>query len=289
MITASAPGKINLYFGVGPKLANGYHSVCSVYLALDLRESVSVDFAESFGIEVNGSLSKEHLDSVPTGNQNLVAISAASVTSDTLRFVIKKDVPVAGGMGGGSADAAAALIATIALTGKTSDVSSVTLGADVPFSLLGGVALGTGIGEVLKPLKMTTDLHVVLITSKEGLSTPAVYQRLDDLRAADGLIPDSEPLVPVNLIEALEQGDLQNIAHFAHNDLQRAALSLKPELQKSIDLALQAGALCAMVSGSGPTVFALAENRSKAQAIAANFGPSAIVTKGPSGPARLES
>jgi 4-diphosphocytidyl-2-C-methyl-D-erythritol kinase len=289
VITASAPGKINLYFAVGPKLANGYHEVCSIYLALNLRETVSVEPSEKLSINVSGTLSAEQLASVPIDEKNLVVAAAMLVTHQTLSFSINKQVPVAGGMGGGSADAAAALLAAQNLVGNTSEVDSVTLGADVPFATLGGVALGVGVGEKLTPLVLETPLHVVLIPNAGGLSTPEVYQRLDELREKDDLLPEFTPPIPTDLIEALANGDLVGITRFAHNDLQRAALSLKPELQETIDRALNAGALTALVSGSGPTVFALAEDEAKAREIASAFGTTALVTTGPAAGARLEN
>ena len=289
MITASAPGKINLYFAVGPKLVNGYHEVCSVYLALNLREVVSVQFSEETEISVRGSLSQEQILSVPTDDSNLVVAAGKLLTDRALRFEITKNVPVAGGMGGGSADAAAALIATKALTGTEIQADAVKLGADVPFALMGSLALGVGVGEQLTKLEMKTELHIVLITTDGGLSTPMVYQRLDELREKEDLLPEFTPPTPVDLIDALARGDVAAIAKLAHNDLQRAALSLKPELQETIDRALNAGALTALVSGSGPTIFAIAESENSAHRIAAEFGKFATVTSGPAAGARLEN
>lgn len=288
VITASAPGKINLYFAVGPKLDNGYHEVCSVYLALNLREQVSVDFADQLSIGVTGSLSAGQLAGVPTDQTNLVVSAARLITDKTLRFEIDKQVPVAGGMGGGSADAAAALCATGELVGSSAKIDAVRLGADVPFAIMGGVALGMGVGEKLTPLELNTELHVVLITTNAGLSTPMVYSHLDELREKDGLVAEFSPPAPTDLIDALAAGDIASIARLAYNDLQRAALSLKPELQETIDAALNAGALTALVSGSGPTVFAIAESAESAEHIAKRFGTSALVTSGPSAGARLE-
>ncbi len=289
MIRASAPGKINLYFAVGPKLANGYHEVCSIYLALNLRENVGVTYSNELKISVDGSLPQIQLDGVPLDASNLVVRAGQLVTDETLAFTISKQVPVAGGMGGGSADAAAALIATEALTGHDAKQDSVVLGADVPFAIMGGVALGTGVGEKLVPLKMKGQLHIVLITSAIGLSTPAVYNRLDELREQANLVPELGPPTPTELLEALEQGDVDAIARFAQNDLQWAALDLKPELQEVIDRAISAGALTAIVSGSGPTVFAIASDFTSAKEIAAEFGDSAIVATGPSDGAKIEA
>jgi 4-diphosphocytidyl-2-C-methyl-D-erythritol kinase len=287
VITASAPGKINLYFAVGPKLENGYHEVCSVYLALNLREEVSVTKATDLKIGVSGTIN--NLESVPTDESNLVVKAAKLVTEETLSFGIQKQVPIAGGMGGGSADAAASLMATSELFGTELPANSVALGADVPFALMGGVALGTGVGENLTPLPMHGKLHIVLIPSEGQLSTPVVYNHLDDLRESAALVPDSAPTEPTELIEALKHGHVEEVAKHAHNDLQWAALSLKPELQDTIDRAKAAGALAAMVSGSGPTVFAIAKDEISANKIATEFGGSAIVTTGPSAGAKIEA
>lgn len=287
MITASAPGKINLYFAVGPKFSNGYHEVCSVYLALNLRERVSVEKSLEYTIEVSGNIN--NLDSVPTDDSNLVVKAAKLVTDETVAFQINKQVPVAGGMGGGSADAAAALVAASSLFGTELPKTSVQLGADVPFALIGGVALGTGVGENLTQLKIQGELHIVLIPSEGQLSTPVVYKHLDELRENADLIPATAPVQPTELIEALAAGNLDAIAKHAHNDLQWAALSLKPELQEIIDRAKAAGALTAMVSGSGPTVFAIARDQLSANQIATEFGGTAIVTAGPSAGAKIEA
>jgi len=192
-------------------------------------------------------------------------------------------------MGGGSADAAAALVATEALTGLMAKQDAVTLGADVPFALMGGVALGTGVGEKLIPLNMKGELHIVLITSAGGLSTPTVYAKLDELREGANLVPETAPQEPDELIAALAAGDIGAIARLAHNDLQWAALELKPELQDIIDRAKAAGALTALVSGSGPTVFAIASDSKTAHLIAEEFGSAAVVTSGPAKGARLEN
>lgn len=282
MITASAPGKINLYFAVGPKLSNGYHEVCSVYLALNLRETVTVRKSSELQIDVTPDLS-----GVPRDESNLVVRAARLFTKDPLHFKIEKQVPVAGGMGGGSADAAAAAVAVQTMyVAEDHDLTS--LGADVPFAAMGGLALGLGIGEQLSDLPIHGELHIVLITHEGGLSTPTVYQKLDELREGVDLVPTSSPLIPNKLLEALADGNVKETSKQIHNDLQWAALELKPELQETIDRALAAGALAAQVSGSGPTVFAIAESKSAAEKIAEHFGSRAIVTSGPAVGARIE-
>ena len=278
-VTASAPGKTNLFFAVGPLLEDGFHDVASVYLALDLREEVTVSQAETWSVSVSGNISAEQIASVPTGEDNLVVLAAkhvaklANVPAQPTAFAIEKHVPVAGGMGGGSADAAAALVAVNALwrTGVESQlIDSVELGADVPFALAGGIAIGLGRGEVLTQIDAVPELNLVLVTSDKGLSTPAVYKRLDELRAARGIDPNlaEAALVPEDLIRALQGGDQAAIAAVLRNDLQEAALDLRPDLAKTIEDGLAAGALTGFVSGSGPTIAFLVADADSAETVA---------------------
>ena len=294
-VTASAPGKTNLFFAVGPLLADGFHEVASIYLALDLREEVTVSSAENWSVSVTGNISAEQIASVPTGEENLVVRSAkhvadlAKVPAQPTSFAIDKHVPVAGGMGGGSADAAASLIAVNALwhTGVESQLSeSVALGADVPFALAGGIALGLGRGEVLTQIESVPAINLVLVTSDEGLSTPAVYKRLDELRAARGVDPMEAPeaVVPDELIRALQSGDQKAISSLLKNDLQEAALDLRPDLRKTIEEGLAAGALTGFVSGSGPTIAFLVADADGAESITQKLhsqGYRALAAAGP--------
>jgi len=294
-ITASAPGKTNLFFAVGPLQPDGFHDVASIYLALDLREEVTVSPAPEWSVSVSGNVSVEQLAAVPTGPENLVVKAAkhvaklAGTDAQPIAFEIEKHVPVAGGMGGGSADAAAALVAVNALwcTGLENRlIDSVELGADVPFAVTGGIAIGLGRGEKLSQITQVPKLNLVLVTSNEGLSTPAVYQRLDELRAARGIDPTAAPQARVaeELILALKSGDLTVIASLLKNDLQEAALDLRPDLQQTIDAGLEAGALTGFVSGSGPTVAFLVADANAAEEVAQKLharGLNAIATAGP--------
>ena len=294
-VTASAPGKTNLFFAVGPLLEDGFHDVASVYLALDLREDVTVSPAETWSVTVSGNISAEQIASVPTGEGNLVVQAAkhvaklANVSGQPTAFAIDKHVPVAGGMGGGSADAAAALLAVNALwcTGVESKlIESVELGADVPFALAGGIAIGLGRGEVLTQIDSVPEINLVLVTSDEGLSTPAVYKRLDELRAARGVDPTFAPeaVVPEELIRALQSGDQTAIAALLRNDLQEAALDLRPDLKKTIDAGIAAGALTGFVSGSGPTIAFLVVDADTAESLAQKLhiqGYRALAAAGP--------
>jgi 4-diphosphocytidyl-2-C-methyl-D-erythritol kinase len=294
-VTASAPGKTNLFFAVGALQADGFHEVASIYLALDLREEVSVTPAEEWSVTVSGNVSVEQLAAVPTGPENLVVKAAHRVAALAQRdaqpvaFAIDKHVPVAGGMGGGSADAAASLVAVNALWRAGVEdrlLDTVDLGADVPFAVSGGIAVGLGRGEKLTQIVDVPNLHLVLVISDAGLSTPAVYKRLDELRAAGGIDPTAseEALVPEEVILALQSGDLAKIAAALKNDLQEAALDLRPDLEQTIQDGLDAGALTGFISGSGPTVAFLVADANSAEEIAQKLharGHNAIATSGP--------
>ncbi len=268
-VTASAPGKINLFFTVGELLPDGFHEVVSVYHALDLRETVTVEPSENFSLSVDGLT-----EGVPLDESNLAARAVRYVDPTPVAIHIHKQVPVAGGMGGGSADAAAAVVAAAKLFGKDFSIQeTVSLGSDVPFAILGGTALGKGRGEKLTPIRASGTLHWVLVPAGFGLSTPLVYKTLDEIRPI-ATERDAKPI-----IEALAKGNPREIAPLLHNDLEQAALHLRPELQETIDRLEAAGALKAMVSGSGPTVLALAESAEAAARIALEVG--GIATSGP--------
>lgn len=295
-VTASAPGKTNLFFAVGPLQDDGFHDVASIYLALDLREEVSVSPAATWAVSVSGNISADQLAAVPTGEDNLVVQAArrvaelAGTDAHPVAFAIDKHVPVAGGMGGGSADAAAALVAVNALwcTGVESKlIDSVALGADVPFALAGGIAIGLGRGERLSQIDSVPAIHLVLVTSEQGLSTPAVYKRLDEMRASLGADPKQAPaaVVPESLIRALKAGDSTEIAKLLNNDLQAAALDLRPDLKQTIQDGMDAGALTGFVSGSGPTIAFLVADADRAEDLAQKLhikGYRALAASGPS-------
>ena len=304
-VTASAPGKINIFFKVGALNSDGYHDVLSIYQALDIRETVTVSDSSRWKVSVSGALSEEQIAAVPTGEDNLVVRAAKSIGQlaaltriPELGFEITKNVPVAGGMGGGSADAAAAMMAVDDLwethvDGEALIKAAAELGADIPFALLGGTAIGIGRGDKLDPIDEVQKLHWVLVPMDAGLSTPRVYAKLDEMRAAKGQDPTlvPTPQVPHELIDALVNGDAREVAKHLHNDLQDAAVSLMPELSVTMDAGLAAGALAAMVSGSGPTIAMLAESEEAAESIANRLafeGYIAIPTFGPAKGTLLE-
>jgi 4-diphosphocytidyl-2-C-methyl-D-erythritol kinase len=275
-VTVRAPAKVNVHLGVGPLRPDGFHELRTVYLAVSLFDTVTVGPGEGLSVSVSG----EGADGdVPTDRRNLVWRAGellarhAGVRADA-EIAIDKAIPAAAGLAGGSADAAAALVALDALWHTRASGTDLTdlaaqLGSDVPFSLHGGVALGTGRGEQLSPVLARGPWHWVLGIAGEGLSTPAVYRELDRLRA-DGRVPDGRPVAPADpVISALRGESPDALAAALTNDLQAPALSLRPELRRALRAAADAGAAAALVSGSGPTVAALARDEDAAVRLAA--------------------
>lgn len=296
---ATAPGKVNLFFQVGPLQENGYHDVASLYLAVNLTETVIAQVSTEYSVKVSGSLGDFALLAVPKDESNLVVqvakqIKALSASPDVIKLQlgIDKHVPVAGGMGGGSADAAAALLVSDAmfrtqLSPEQLHEIAAGLGADVPFALAGGAAIGVGRGEQLTQVEGVKPIHLVIIGDPGGLSTPLVYQRLDALRAARGEDPEqiAAPEIHRNLIKALQSGNVYEIAELLHNDLEEATLSLRPDLETRMIAARQLGALKVMVSGSGPTVLALCGSEAGAKEIAEKLVKLGYDAKAVNGPA----
>jgi 4-diphosphocytidyl-2-C-methyl-D-erythritol kinase len=281
IITATAPAKVNLVFEVGPLKSNGYHDVNTLFLALDLREEVTVSKAlpgTGISIFVKGDgLPSRHLAAVPTDSSNLVAKVAVllsqklDIETPDIQIDILKRIPVAGGMAGGSADAAAMLVAfneyahqefgTAKLsTEELMDVAA-ELGSDISFCVLGQLAVGTGRGEQLQSVTpFPFETHWVLAISQQGLSTPSVYAKFDEL----GALPNFSDLMQVS--GSIISLDALGLA--LSNGLQDAALALMPQLESLIEEIEGLGALRAIVSGSGPTIAALCYSKDQAMEIA---------------------
>ena len=270
-VVARAPAKVNVHLAVGPLRSDGFHELRTVYLAVSLFDTVTVRPGDGLSLTVTGEGTPgTGSDAVPTDRRNLVWRAAellaerAGVPADA-HITIDKSIPAAAGLAGGSADAAAALVALDALWGTRATrgelaALAVRLGSDVPFSLLGGVALGSGRGEQLSPVLARRRWDWVLGIAGEGLSTPAVYAELDRLRAEGRVADGEEPSSPDPVIAALRSGPVPALGAALSNDLQPAALSLRPDLRRALRAASGAGAAAAVVSGSGPTVAALTED-----------------------------
>ena len=275
MITVSAPAKINLVFQVAELANDGYHPVNSLYLELDLRDRLRlVPTVENQAVRISVSsatLPARHVNAVPTDQNNLVYLvaetmfSAQGVKLAGFDILIDKKIPVAGGMAGGSADAAAMLVGCNhylnQVHGKKllSNEELIELakqfGSDVPFSLLGGLAIGTNRGENLKQLEpFGFACHFVIAISHEGLSTPQVFARFDEIGQSS---PFSDLAIPLT--------DIQQLASLMGNDLEPTAITLLPSISNTIDVLKLSGALKAMVTGSGPTVIGLFDNEELAE------------------------
>jgi 4-diphosphocytidyl-2-C-methyl-D-erythritol kinase len=301
-VTARAPGKVNIQLSVGAVRDDGFHPLASVFHAVAMAEEVTVSAgAPGSGIEI-ATVTGPQSDEVPRDASNLVWRAAQRLAAELdrsapdLRIAISKGVPVAGGMAGGSADCAAALVAINDLWGSPLARAGLArvaldLGSDVPFSLMGGTALGLGRGEVLSPLMVRGTFHWVFATATRGLSTPAVYAAFD--RLVEGRIVP-EPEAEAAVISALIAGDAQALGRVLHNDLQDPALALRPTLRDVLDSGMGSGALGGIVSGSGPTVaFLVADPASGARVHAAVVGleqvRAAFTTTGPAPGARVIS
>jgi 4-diphosphocytidyl-2-C-methyl-D-erythritol kinase len=305
IVVASSPGKVNIYFAVGAFLKDGFHDVASCYQALSLRERVLVELSGTFSIDFAGPFEEACQLLVPKDKTNLVYRAGeelkelgSALGSDKVSFLIHKSVPIAGGMAGGSADAAASLVALNSLFGAGLDDklpdAAANLGSDVPFSLLGGTAIGIGRGEVLTKVKDGQALHWVMTPNPAGLSTPQVYRQLDVMRVNKGIDVSAleAPEVPEELLEALAAGDVAAVAKLMHNDLEIAAVEMLPELAETLKAGQKAGSLRSMVSGSGPTIAHLAKNAIHAEQIATRLmaaGYPSLVTYTSNSGTRLEN
>lgn len=272
-VTVRAPGKINLSLRCGALGSDGYHPLATTFQAVSVFEEVTATEGKGLVVEVSGPQA-EH---VPTGEDNLAARAARALAEHVgvdpdVTLHLRKGVPVAGGMAGGSADAAATLVACDALweaglaREELAELAA-DLGSDVPFALVGHTAVGSGRGHLLSPVMTRGTFHWVLAMRSEGLPTPAVYAKFDELTPDAAIDPDAD----VDLMLALRQADPVALGAALHNDLQAAALALRPELGETIEVARDAGALGAIVSGSGPTVAALARSAQHALVLSATL------------------
>jgi len=297
-VTVRVPAKVNLHLSIGDVRPDGYHELVTVFQALSLTDEVTVAVTEDPGVEVYG----EGQGAVPTGASNLAWKAAQALAAHVgkadgeskVRVVLRKGIPVAGGMAGGSADAAATLVGLASLWKL--DISrdelagiAAKLGSDVPFALYGGTALGTGRGEQLVPVLSRHTFHWVLAFDQRGLSTPRVFGELDRLRE-EGSPPRIGSHTPV--VEALASGDPRQLALLLGNDLQAAAVSLRPGLRRTLRAGVNAGALAGTVSGSGPTCAFLCADAQSAVEVAAELSGAGVcrtvrVAHGPVPGARL--
>jgi 4-diphosphocytidyl-2-C-methyl-D-erythritol kinase len=281
-VTVRVPSKINLHLAVGAVRKDGFHELSTVFQSLSLTDEVTVAIADDPGVEVKG----EGASTVPTDGANLAWRAVQELARHVgkgaeepkVRVLIRKSIPVSGGMAGGSADAAATLVGLANLwkleigRDELAHVAA-SLGSDVPFMLHGGTALGTGRGEQIVPVLTRHTFHWVLAFARGGLATPKVYAELDRLRDT-GEPPRVGEVEPV--LEALAAGDPRQLALLLGNDLQAAAVSLRPGLRRTLRAGVGAGALAGTVSGSGPTCAFLCASADDAVQVAAELSGAGV-------------
>jgi 4-diphosphocytidyl-2-C-methyl-D-erythritol kinase len=295
-VTAYASAKLNLALRVGRRRADGFHPLKTLFHAVDLLESVTVTPAKRDRIEVAGLGAED----VPTDSSNLVAQATELLRRMTgrrvpVRIRLNKAVPTAAGLAGGSADAAAALIAlnqlwSLGLLPRQLHDLAAALGSDVPFALHGGTAIGHGRGETLTPVRAGSRLYWALVTTPAGMSTPDVFERFDQMVERSAL--EAPPPIPTGLVDAVRRGDPQAVGRYLINDLQAAILALRPDLSNVLATANRIGALGAVISGSGPTVACLAPGPQSAAKLAETLGAALpnnkiLLAAGPAPGARL--
>jgi 4-diphosphocytidyl-2-C-methyl-D-erythritol kinase len=259
-VTVRVPAKVNLQLSVGPREADGFHNLVTVFQAISIFDDVTVTFGPpKSGLSISITGDQKH--GVPADDSNLAIKAIALIAKEydleiDAHVEIKKLIPVAGGMAGGSADAAAAIVAidylySLGMSREEMIEIAAQLGSDVPFMLSGGTAIGTGHGDQLTAALSRGTYHWVLALSSIGLSTPAIYNECDRLRLESEI---AEPQTNELLMQALLAADPKSVGAHLVNDLQAAACSLRPALRLVLDVGQEYGALGALVSGSGPTV-----------------------------------
>ena len=283
-VVARVPAKVNLQLAVGPLGNDGFHEVTTVFQAISLFDDVTVATApENNGISIQ--ITGQTSTGVPSDNSNL-AVKAATLMikkydlPNDLNIKLKKEIPVAGGMAGGSADAAGVIVGLdslfeLGLSRDEMEMVGSKIGADVPFSICGGVAIGTGRGDQITPALFKGSYNWVLALSGQGLATPSVYAECDRLREGLSI---STPVVSEQLMQALRAGDAKALGKSLSNDLQPAACSLRPALRLVLDVGIDYGALGGIVSGSGPTVVFLVKDDDHAMDLTVALSSSGVIS-----------
>ena len=283
-VVARVPAKVNLQLAVGPLGNDGFHEVTTVFQAISLFDDVTVATApENNGISIQ--ITGQTSTGVPSDNSNL-AVKAATLMikkydlPNDLNIKLKKEIPVAGGMAGGSADAAGVIVGLdslfeLGLSRDEMEMVGSKIGADVPFSICGGVAIGTGRGDQITPALFKGSYNWVLALSGQGLATPSVYAECDRLREGLSI---STPVVSEQLMQALRAGDAKALGKSLSNDLQPAACSLRPALRLVLDVGIDYGALGGIVSGSGPTVVFLVKDDEHAMDLTVALSSSGVIS-----------
>ena len=278
-VVRPAPAKINVFLRVLGARGDGYHAIESLVLPLSLADTVTAREAEALKVQIVGA--PELADAVGAGGMNLALVAALALgdacEAGGALVQIEKRIPVAAGLGGGSADAAAALLALNELWGCGLDTETLLgvggrIGSDVPALLVGGPVLVGGRGERLEPVSVA-ETHWVLVPLDFPTRSPDAYRWWDEDGASTGPDPDA-------VVQAATGGDIGELGSLLFNDLEASVASRHEQVAQTKRAMLEAGALGAVMSGSGPTVAALARSELHAAELAAGF-PGAIVARAP--------
>ncbi|HEY7875554.1 MAG TPA: 4-(cytidine 5'-diphospho)-2-C-methyl-D-erythritol kinase, partial [Actinomycetota bacterium] len=266
--------KVNLFLRVLGKRVDGYHEVETILQVIRLTDDIEVELTDTGRVEIAMEWVDGGTGALPTEEENLIRRAADRLTEagaahDGIRVTVDKRIPIGAGLGGGSGNAAGALVVLSELWGLELERDrlremAAEVGSDVPYCIEGGTALATARGENLTPLPSPETMWFVLGITDEPMMTRDVYEAWDDLPAADEV---SSAVMTM----ALGAGDVEEVASLLHNDLEPAVFMLKPELEKKKELITDAGALGACLSGSGPTLYGLARDEDHARAIAAQL------------------
>ncbi len=254
-----APAKINLFLEVVDKRIDGYHNIRTIFQKIELFDELSFEETD------NGILLTVEGASLPTGHENIVYRAVKGIMDYAnikkgLRIHIKKNIPVAAGLGGGSSDAAAALSAVCSLWDLSISfnellIIAADLGADVPFFLYGASALGLGRGDELYPFNIPYQMHIVIVNPFIELSTVSVYEKYDSLNNTKMLLTKDEKDIKIKCFMHSGEASVENIGGFLYNDLEAVVLRDYPVVRELKDELIKQGAAGSLMTGSGPTVF----------------------------------
>ena len=265
MLTVQANAKINLTLDVLYKRADGFHQVEMIMQAIELADKLTLEKRPSGTISITANIGHLPCDHRNLAFQAALLIKESCQVKSGVHIALEKNIPMSAGLAGGSSDAAAVLLGlnrlwSLGLSLEELKGLGAKLGSDVPFCLIGGTALATGRGELLAPLPPLTPCHVVLAKPRIGVSTAWVYGKYRGIGVNH---PDT-----AGVQRALEQSDLSGVTNRLSNVLESVTISEYPQIGKLKESMMQYGAMASLMSGSGPTVFGLAEDQSKAEYIA---------------------
>lgn len=269
MLKLRGNAKINLTLDVLFKREDGFHQVEMIMQAIELADIVGLEEQRNGNISIAANIARLPCDHRNLAYRAAVLIKESCQVKSGVHIVLEKNIPVAAGLAGGSADAASVLLGLnhlwkLGLSIEELEILGAKLGSDVPFCLRGGTMLATGRGELLRPLADIKPCFVVLAKPKIGVSTAWVYRQYRGQDVKEH--PDT-----AGVMNSLEHSDLTGVANRLNNVLESVTIPAYPEIKALKECMLQHGAMASLMSGSGPTVFGLVEDQIQAEHIAAKI------------------